>query len=434
MQQKTLLIPYAHWHPANLAGVHRPRLIGNFLKEFGWKTIVVTVEEKYFEETPDRDFVKTFSEDVEVYRVKAYKITKPRLIGDIGLRAFFQMKKKCLEIIRTQQIDFIWIPIPSFYSALLGPALYTKTKVPYGIDYIDPWVRDISKNPDLRAKLSLKIAKYLEPKAVKHASLITGVSFEYFKPMLNRNFDSKLPSLRGTTRRSNLTPNNYPLTASFPYGFDPHDHQITLQNLTYPWQGHPGCKHILYAGAFLPNSIFYMELFFKVIRGLKEENRLPENIRFYFVGTGHYKHKSIQKIAKENNIENIVTEIRDRFPFLQVLNFLSAAYRILVLGTTEKHYTASKIFQSILSKRPVMAVFHHESTVNNIMDETNTKKYLIKYTPGMKEEELQNKMEETFMAYIKEDIQWKPDYKALDKYSAREGARVLAEKMNEIIS
>ena len=443
-----LLIIYPHWHPANLAGVHRPRLIGNFITEFGWKPYVLTVEEKYFEETPDTDLKKTFSDKFEVFRVKAIKITKPRIIGDIGLRAFFQLKKEALKLIPQLKIDFIWIPVPSFYTALLGPVLYKKTKVPYGIDYIDPWVRDISKNPDLRARLSLCLAKKLEPHAVKYASLITGVSYEYFKPMLERNFPN-YTNILNSSDTQNLTSSHQPvshpvksykpttkscpLTASFPYGFDPHDHEIKLDNPEYPWKNIPGCKPVVYGGAFLPNCGYFTEILFNIIRNLKKQGALPEGLHFFFIGTGHYKHKSVMDYAKENQIEDMVTEIRNRYPFLQILNIISAAYRILVLGTTEKHYTASKIFQSILSKKPLMAIFHQESTVNNILNETKTGRFLIKYNPDKDENEFKKEIEKKFTELIKEDIVWQPDYKVLDKYSAREGAKILAEKMEEML-
>ena len=126
---KKVLIIYPHWHPANLAGVHRPRLIGNFLKSFGWTPRILTVQKEYFEETPDHDFKRTFSSDFEVTRVKALKNGKPRIIGDIGLRAFYQLYKKAREIIETEKIDFIWLPIPSFYNSLLGRLLYEKSQV-----------------------------------------------------------------------------------------------------------------------------------------------------------------------------------------------------------------------------------------------------------------------------------------------------------------
>src|SRR5690606_8842440 len=112
---KNLLIIYPHWHPANLAGVHRPRLIGNFLPEFGWHPIILTVKEEFFEETPDLDFKKTFRDHFEVHRVNAFPLGKIRIFGDIGIRSFWQLYRGAKKIIAAKEIDFIWIPVPSYY-------------------------------------------------------------------------------------------------------------------------------------------------------------------------------------------------------------------------------------------------------------------------------------------------------------------------------
>src|SRR5690554_6194763 len=138
---KNILIIYPHWPPSNLAGIHRARLISNFLPEMGWHPIVLTVKPEFYEEKPDPNIEKTVRESTEVISANAKAVkSSSRLIGDIGLRAFAHLKKKALEIIAERQIDFIWIPIPSFYIAILGRQLYEKTSTPYGIDYIDPWV------------------------------------------------------------------------------------------------------------------------------------------------------------------------------------------------------------------------------------------------------------------------------------------------------
>jgi hypothetical protein len=412
---KKLLIIYAHWHPSNLAGVHRPRLIGNYLAEYGWKPRVLTVEEQYFEENPDPDFEKTFSPDFEVTRVKAFPIIKPRLIGDIGLRAFFQLYKKAKEIIRTEKIDFIWVPIPSFYQAVLGRMLYEKTGIPYGIDYIDPWIRNISGRKKLRAVFSNWIARMLEPYAVKKVSLISGVSTSYYQPVLERNLKDKIIEHVG-----------------MPYGFDPNDHNITLKNLSYPWDEFPGCKPILYAGAFLPQSGLFMRLLFKTVSEFKSNGRWNSNIRFFFVGTGSYQHKSVKSYAKEAGIGDIVVEIRERKPFLHVLNYLDVTWRVMIIGSTEKHYTASKTFQALLSKRPVFTMFHEKSSAIDIIKEASADKFTFSYSEQMTEEDILDKLKPMLAEFIKEDIHWKPGFQKLDKYSARNSAKLLVEKLDKI--
>jgi hypothetical protein len=262
---KNILIIYPHWPPSNLAGVHRARLIANFLPEFDWHPIILTVDPDYYEEKPDWDMLKTVNQEIEVIHVKAKRVKKPRIIGDIGLRSFSFLKKKALEIIQTKKIDFIWIPIPSFYVAVLGRVMYNKTKVPYGIDYIDPWVRDISNRKNARAILSNLIARILEPFAVKKAALISGVSTPYYRPVIDRNFKNKKIE-----------------HVEMPYGFDPKDHQILLENTTYPWDDYPECIPLIYAGAFLPKSDLFTDLLFKAIKELKQEGKWNEKSKVVF--------------------------------------------------------------------------------------------------------------------------------------------------------
>ncbi len=413
---KNILIIYPHWAPSNLAGVHRARLTSNFLSDFDWHPIILTVKHEYYEEKPDYDFIKTVSDKTEVVYTNARKIGKTRIIGDIGLRSFKFLKKEALKIINERKIDFIWIPIPSFYVAALGRILYRKTKIPYGIDYIDPWVRDISNRRNIRSKLSNIVAKILEPYAVKKASLISGVSTPYYQPVLDRNFKNKKIAHVG-----------------MPYGFDPNDHKVKLENIKYPWDNYPGCKPIVYAGAFLPLSGYFTELLFSGIKKLKDENKLDKNIKLFFVGTGNYTHKSITDYAKEAGIEDIVIEIRDRFPFLQILNFLSNSYGVMIIGSTEKHYTASKTYQSLLSEQPVFSIFHGESSAVEVLNECNAANYTVSYLENEDKNEFKNKIEKTFLNFTEQNQNWQPNLKALDKYSAKESARKLVEAI-EIIT
>ncbi|MBI9061928.1 MAG: hypothetical protein JEZ14_08050 [Marinilabiliaceae bacterium] len=474
---KTILIIYPHWHPANLAGVQRPRLIGNFLKEFGWKPRVLTVKADYFEETPDIDFEKTFSKDFEVTRIKALKVTKPRIIGDIGLRAFFQLYKEAKRILQNESIDFIWLPIPSFYNALLGRLLYEKTQVPYGIDYIDPWVRDISNQKNLRARLSQWIARLLEPIAIKKVSVISGVSTPYYAPVIQRNFpaianellksDSNRNNSVSANRQINKSTNRPIVHVAMPYGFDPKDHQIKLDKLEYPWekfshqssvsndqsshnlltsQTHnlstnethlsPLTSHLskiwLYAGAFLPNSHILMDAFFKAISILRNEGKWDENIQLWFIGTGPYPAKRITAYAKDHGIEDIVFENRERFPFLQVLNFLAAANTVMMIGSTEEHYTASKTYQSILSERPVVSVFHYKSSAVKVMEYCHADQFTVRYKPEMNHEDIVESFKEVILKRLQSET-WQPDLSALDQYSARESTKKLVEAIERVI-
>ncbi len=416
---KNLLIIYPHWAPSNLAGVHRSRLISNFLTEFDWQPHVLTVKSEFYEEKPDFDLLKTVNPSTKVYHTNAMKPPKYiRFFGDIALRAMPHLYKAAKKIIKEQQIDFIWIPIPSFYTAILGRLLHHSTKIPYGIDYIDPWVNgfvDYDK-PFTRAWVSNQLASKLEPFSVKKASLISGVSTAYYQGVLNRNFKHKPIEHVG-----------------MPYGFDPQDHEITLENIDLPWAMHPNCKPWVYAGAFLPKSHYFLQLLFESINELRIEDKWDETIRLYFLGTGSYKAQSIAEYAKENHLSDIVTEDRSRFAFLHILNFLAASAGVCVIGSTEKHYTASKIFQSLLSKKPVFSIFHQESSAVEILKESNADVYLTKFSPKETKELFKERIKENLYNFAHSNKEWKPEFSNLDKYSAKASAKALVDKLNLIV-
>jgi hypothetical protein len=413
---RNLLILYPHWPPSNLAGVHRPRLIANYIQEFGWNPIIITVSPEYYEEAPDSEIGRTVRKDIEVIYTKAYQVTKPRVVGDIGLRAFPFLFNAALKLIRSRKIDFIWIPIPSFYTSLLGRMLYEKTGVPYGIDYIDPWVRDIHNRKDWRSRLSLKVAKLLEPIAVKKASLLSGVSEAYFRPVLEKNFRNKAIA-----------------NVSMPYGFDLKDHEITIENLELPWSKFKDCRPLVYAGAFLPNSHLFIKLLFQVIQQKVEKGQWDNRIKLFFLGTGSYAGTSIEDYAKKYSISAIVHETKKRYPFLHVLNFLAASYAVLIVGSTEKHYTASKTFQALLSKKPVFGIFHRESSAVSVMQECNADSLLVLYHEQADEIQIKCSIEKHLKVLLKGNIKWAPELNKLEKYSASASAKALVLKLNELV-
>ncbi|MCK0115082.1 hypothetical protein [Gelidibacter sp. F63206] len=414
---KNLLIIYPHWHPANLAGVHRPRLIGNFLPEFDWHPIILTVKEEFFEETPDLDFKKTFRDHFEVHRVKAFPLGKIRIFGDIGIRSFWQLYKGAKKIIADNKIDFIWIPVPSYYPALIGRLLYSKYKIPYGIDYIDPWVRDMKNYPSsgIRQRLALGIARILEPIAVKKASLISGVAKAYYQDVLDRNDKA--------SKKINV---------AMPYGFDPNDHDIKLDIAT-PWNNEKDVVPYIYAGAFLPNSVSFFNKFFATIKRFRDTNQWNDNIRLYFIGTGLYPGKTIQELANDYGLSDVVIEKRDRLPFLNILYYLGQAQGVLAIGSPSPHYTASKIFQSILSKRPVFAFFHKESSVVDILRECNVDQFLMIYDENESDKDLDAKLESVLGCYFLKEVKWNVKIECLEKYSARASAKTLVGGLNKVL-
>jgi hypothetical protein len=291
---------------------------------------------------------------------------------------------------------------------------------------------------------------------VKNASLITGVSYEYYRPVLERNFKNRQwidpndqPTAKGQKPKAKSHPEfiegqqpNVTLSLSkgksqkplfhtaFPYGFDPGDYEIVLEGLETPWNDEVSVKPWVYAGAFLPNSRLFVELLFESIAVLQKEGIWNKQIRLYFIGTGAYPGKSIQEYADDARL-SCVKEDRSRFPFLHVLNLLSAADTVMVVGSTEKHYTASKVYQAILSKRPVWSIFHQESSAVKVLEECEADQYTVRYTEELSREQLKALIKTSLTDRIN-GSRWEPKYEALEKYSAKESAAFLLRAIEKI--
>jgi hypothetical protein len=68
-------------------------------------------------------------------------------------------------------------------------------------------------------------------------------------------------------------------------------------------------------------------------------------------------------VAREMGVAQFVTEHPPRLDYLDALSVQTHADALLLLGSIEPHYTASKIFPALLSGRPMVALYHSASTV-----------------------------------------------------------------------
>lgn len=353
---KKILIIYPHFPPSNLAGVHRPRLFAQHLKTFGWEPVILTVDEKYYEEELDWNLHKLLPPDLRIEKVNAFKVSEPRLIGDIGLRGFFQLRSRALQLLQTERFDFVYIPIPSFYVSLIGPFLKRKTGIKYGIDYIDPWVHQFPGSDKIFSRhwFSTQLAKWLEPKAVKNADLITGVAEGYYQGVIDRN-----PGLSSTC-----------LFGAMPYGGESKDHEKLKDLKLKPYLFQKNNKtQIVYAGAMLPKAYKPLEAIFQSI---KENLDTFRDVEFHFIGTGSNANDSesfnIKPLALKYDLwESVIFEYPKRIPYLDVLVHLDIADGIFILGSTEPHYTPSKAYQGVLSGKSILAVLHSGSTAVKVI-------------------------------------------------------------------
>jgi hypothetical protein len=75
-------------------------------------------------------------------------------------------------------------------------------------------------------------------------------------------------------------------------------------------------------------------------------------------------------MAEAAGVAERVDERPARVPYLTALQVLLDSQALLVVGSDEPHYTASKVFPYVLSQRPIVAVCHEASGIVPVLRET----------------------------------------------------------------
>jgi hypothetical protein len=102
-----------------------------------------------------------------------------------------------------------------------------------------------------------------------------------------------------------------------------------------------------------------------------------DGLEIHFIGTGKTTNDpegyNIRPLAEKYGLwGTVIFEHPRRIPYLDVLVHLEAADGVFILGSTEPHYTPSKVYQGVLSGKPILAVLHRESTAVMVIRSANT--------------------------------------------------------------
>ena len=368
---KKVLIIGPDFIPSNLPPALRIKGFVSHLLEFGWEPTVLSVDPHYYDWPIDRETERLLPENLRIIRTTALPDAPLRKIGigDIALRALWQLWRRAVTLCREERFDLAFIPMPPYYQVVVGRLLRFQFDLPYVIDYIDPWTSiDYWKLPKdrrpLKRTVAYGLARLLEPIALKRASHIIGVS-------------------KGTTDHVMRTYPGLPenAAAEIPYGGDEDafDYLRTHPRKNFIFDKSDGLFHLSYVGACNDAMKATIKALFAAVKlGLADNPDLFGKLRLHFVGTTYAakpsKTSTVQSLANQCGIGNIVDVHPGRVSYLDALQLLLDSNSLLILGSDAPHYTASKIFPYILARKPLVVVFHNSSSVISILRDTNAAK------------------------------------------------------------
>jgi hypothetical protein len=365
-----VLIIAPDFTPSSYPPALRARFFAQHLREFGWNPIVLTTYPENYEWSVDPENEKLLDPSLEVIRTNALPIKWTRKLGfgDLGIRTLWPHWRTLSRICRKRRVDLILISVPPNWPIALGRLAHMRFGIPYILDYNDPiltdyyWKLPRSERPP-KWGLVYTLYRFLEPFALRRVDQLVGVDDSYMVGLF-RNYEWL--SVKAT-----------PVA----YGVEPGDFEYVRQHprpnpLFTPGDG---LLHMSYVGRGGPDMIAALRALFMAVRqGREKTPEFYQRLRMHFVGTTYAPNAAGQyqvlPVARECGVEDIVEERPGRVQHLDAIQILLDSDALLLVGSEAPHYTASKIFPYILAAKPLLAIFHEESSAVKLLEETRAGK------------------------------------------------------------
>jgi hypothetical protein len=341
------------------AGVHRSRHLAKHLPAVGWNPIVLCVDEVHHSERLDPSLDALVPDTLEVIKVPALaaRLTRKLGVGDISLRAWWPLRQSLVRLLSTRRVDAILITGAPYYSMLLAPQIKRQFGIPVVLDFQDPWVSQwgAAQPAFSKAGLSHRFATLAEPYALRGAAFVTGISDNQNNEMAERYpwFD-----------RSRM--------AAIPIGGDPEDFVAARAKTLDNYKFDESRINLSYVGAFWPRAEGPFRALMRAFAVLRARSpNIAARIQLNFFGTSNYPNDistyRVRPLAEAEGVADAVREVPGRLAYLEALGVLARSQGILLIGSDEPHYSASKIYPALMSGRPYLSLYHEASSANHVL-------------------------------------------------------------------
>lgn len=426
-----VLIVSPRFPPINAPDMHRVRQSLPYFGQMGWTPEIWRVDPARVERTRDPLLRKTIPNRVDVRTVGALNPRWTRLVGlgNLALRSLLFYFWRATKRLAQGDIDLVYFSTTAFPVMVLGRYWKWRFGIPYVIDMQDPWYTDfyLEKPPEERPPkfwFSHRLNKYLEPVGMGGVDALISVSDGYCTTLAERYDRIECEDC-----------------SVIPFGAAERDFEVMEENgVTQSiFDGSDDTIDIAYAGRGGHDMETSARAIFEALaRGRETAPELFAPVRMHFVGTSYAPAgegtKTIEPIAEECGVGDAVSEYTDRIPYFQSLRLLRDAELLIMPGSTDSDYTASKLYPYILSRRPVLAVFHKNSSVVDILHATKAGT-AVTFDDRPDHDALAGRVQEAWTAMLRR-LPYTPDtrWEAFDPYTAETMTRRQVEVFDRVVS
>ena len=364
---KNLLMIAYFFPPLGGPGVQRVQKFVKYLPAFGWQPQILTVKNieyiaydnsllseignarVYRSESLDPMRLLYFFEKIRlkkrerIYRKipenkkKFWRDVFP-IDSKIGWLPFALQKGKY--ILKIQKTDVIYATVGPYSNALIGYLLAKRFRLPLIIDYRDLW----KGKPDITyfSRWHRKVAEKWEKKILEFAEKII-VNTQFSKEKIQKLF----PEIE--TKKFTVIYN----------GWDKNDFSENFSKKN-------GKKIIFtYTGGFYGERT--PKYFVAAINELIEENKLPNNVEFRFIGNYFSEIQEILKGIKKREIVKIIPQLSHKESIEKLLE--SDVLMLFIAKEKSEIIVPAKVFEYLAARRPILAMIPRRGETAKIISE-----------------------------------------------------------------
>lgn len=398
-----------------------------YFNEYNWEVEVVTVAPLYSDLVKDDRLKESVPTAIKIHEVKAFskKWTSIIGLGSIALRSLWFYRKYVDQLLQTQYFDLIYFSTTQFPVLILGAHWKKKFNIPYVIDMQDPWHSTYYEDKPKAERpkkywFSYRLNKYLEPIAMNKVSGLISVSQAYLDTLVAR-----YPRLKEIPKQV------------ITFGAFKPDFEWTKKNFKKSYTKKDCTFNFVYVGRGgydMKDALILLFTAFK--KGLTNQPELFNKIRLHFIGTSYAPKgqgvPTIKPIANEMGINKYVHEQTDRISLYESIYRLLTADALMIIGSDDPQYTASKIYPYILAERPILAFFHPESSAAQIIKKCSTGKVISLI--DSKDLAIETVYHYLLNAVVHKLLPPQVNWELFDAYSAENMCKKQCELFNQVIN
>jgi hypothetical protein len=357
---REVLIISPRFPPINAADVHRVRTSLAYYRGFGWEPTVLCVDPATSDGIEDAMLARALAPDIRVVKIRAWDEAKSRRFGfgQLSYRSLLPLYRAGSRLLSERRYDVVFFSTTVFMSFVLGRLWKRRFGCKIVYDFQDPWysdtsiyTRDTAPGSWWKYRLDQSFARHLERFAMRAADHAIAVSPAYVATLTSRY--PWLDSSKFTV---------------LPFGANADDYNFTRkQDIKQTiFSTGPDVVRWVYAGRAGSDMTPILAALFQALAALKAQDaEFAAKLKLDFVGTNYASperaRKLVEPTARAHGIEELIREHPERVAYFQTIALYDASDAILLIGSVHADYTPSKLFSCILSKKPILALFHRQS-------------------------------------------------------------------------